>query len=251
MLKSLFSKQTLELCPDIDKGIEYIFSIYKGKYEKTIYQNRSFESMSDIGADCAWPVCTIKTDEKYYCLEWKEWSEEEQGSNPKLKGIYNLVVEECDKNTKNCKASDLIAGVYYPSHKTDNDNVDGLMNALFRREKDTLENILSDKLLNNSEGMKNLDKLYNRYEPSYSKILTAWNINNTVCIKIMHIDIFICMHYDDKQTNKISSIRVFNFKDANEKDISQYDFGKDAPGVYLPDFLGADGKLHDEPVREE
>ncbi|MGN0595182.1 MAG: hypothetical protein ACI4I6_08480 [Hominimerdicola sp.] len=33
-LKSLFSKQTLELCPDIDKGIEYIFSISKVNMKK-------------------------------------------------------------------------------------------------------------------------------------------------------------------------------------------------------------------------
>ena len=47
--------------------------------------------------------------------------------------------------------------------------------------------------------------------------------------------LFICLHFDNKQTDKISSIRVFDSTTEDEESISQYDFNQDEMGIYFPD----------------
>lgn len=52
-----------------------------------------------------------------------------------------------------------------------------------------------------------MDKFIERYTPSYSNLLAAWEVNDTICIQLRRFDAFICLHFDNKQTDKISSIQ--------------------------------------------
>ena len=98
-----------------------------------------------------------------------------------------------------------------------------------------LEIIFSDEFLENPEAVKNMDKFIERYTPSYSNLLAAWEINDTICIQLRRFDAFICLHFDNQQIDKISSIRVFDSTTEDEESISQYDFSQDEMGIYLPD----------------
>ncbi|WP_418620673.1 hypothetical protein, partial [Ruminococcus sp.] len=89
--------------------------------------------------------------------------------------------------------------------------------------------------LEDPEAVKNMDKFIERYTPSYSNLLAAWEVNDTICIQLRRFDAFICLHFDNKQTDKISSIRVFDSTTEDEESISQYDFNQDEMGIYFPD----------------
>ena len=48
--------------------------------------------------------------------------------------------------------------------------------------------------------------------------------------------LFILRHREyNKQTDKISSIRVFDSTTEDEESISRYDFNQDEMGIYFPD----------------
>jgi hypothetical protein len=64
-------------------------------------------------------------------------------------------------------------------------------------------------------------------------MLAAWKVNDTICIQLRRFDVFICLHFDDKQTDKISSVRVFDSTTEDAESISQYDFDQDSKEIYF------------------
>ena len=202
LFKSVFSEQTLKLQPDIDEGIKYIFNIFEGDNLEIVYENQSSESFSDLQAKCVWSICVIKTTEKCYSLTWTEWVQQE--TDPSAQGVYSLIL-----NT--------------------------FFGAMHNKDREELETIFSNEFLENPEAVKNMDKFIERYTPSYSNLLAAWEVNDTICIQLRRFDAFICLHFDNKQTDKISSIRVFDSTTEDEESISQYDFNQDEMGIYFPD----------------
>ena len=103
------------------------------------------------------------------------------------------------------------------------------------KDREELETIFSNEFLEDPEAVKNMDKFIERYTPSYSNLLAAWEVNDTICIQLRRFDAFICLHFDNKQTDKISSIRVFDSTTEDEESISRYDFNQDEMGIYFPD----------------
>lgn len=81
----------MELCDDIDVGIEYIFSIYDGTFEKFVYHNTSATKhyASGITITLAEPVYVLKTSsDKYYKLRLSVWKVE--GANSDAAGVYSM-----------------------------------------------------------------------------------------------------------------------------------------------------------------
>lgn len=233
LFKSVFSEQALKLQPDIDEGTEYIFNTYEGDYQETIYSNQSYESFSDLQAKCVWSVCVIKTTEKCYSITWTEWVQQE--TDPSAQGVYSLIFEECEEDQRGAGGGDLLAGIYYPGCETESDILNTFFGAMHNKDREELETIFSDEFLDNSEAVKNMDEFIERYTPSYSNLLAAWEVNDTICIQLRRFDAFICLHFDNKQIDKISSVRVFDSESENEESISQYDFSQDEMGIYFPD----------------
>lgn len=233
LFRSVFSEQVLKLQPDIDEGIKYIFNTYEGDYQETIYSNQSSESFSDLQAKCVWSICVIKTTKKCYSLTWTEWTQHE--TDPTAQGVYSLIFEECEEDQRGAGGGDLLAGIYYPECETDSNILNTFFGAMHNKNREELETIFSDEFLDNSEAVKNMDEFIERYTPSYSNLLAAWKVNDTICIQLRWFDACICLHFDDKQTDKISSVRVFESTTEDEESISQYDFNQDDMGIYLPD----------------
>ena len=102
---------------------------------------------------------------------------------------------------------------------------------MHNKDREELETIFSNEFLEDPEAVKNMDKFIERYTPSYSNLLAAWEVNDTICIQLRRFDAFI----DNKQTDKISSIRVFDSTTEDEESISRYDFNQDEMGIYFPD----------------
>ena len=119
--------------------------------------------------------------------------------------------------------------------ETESDILNTFFGAMHNKDREELETIFSNEFLEDPEAVKNMDKFIERYTPSYSNLLAAWEVNDTICIQLRRFDAFICLHFDNKQTDKISSIRVFDSTTEDEESISQYDFNQDEMGIYFPD----------------
>ena len=233
LFKSVFLVHFLKLQPDIDEGIKYIFNIFEGDNLEIVYENQSSESFSDLQAKCVWSICVIKTTEKCYSLTWTEWVQQE--TDPSAQGVYSLIFEECEEDQRGAGGGDLLAGIYYPGCETESDILNTFFGAMHNKDREELETIFSNEFLENPEAVKNMDKFIERCTPSYSNLLAAWEVNDTICIQLRRFDAFICLHFDNKQTDKISSIRVFDSTTEDEESISQYDFNQDEMGIYFPD----------------
>lgn len=233
LFKSVFSEQTLKLQPDIDEGIKYIFNIFEGDNLEIVYENQTSESFSDLQAKCVWSICVIKTTEKCYSLTWTEWVQQE--TDPSAQGVYSLIFEECEEDQRGAGGGDLLAGIYYPGCETESDILNTFFGAMHNKGREELETIFSNEFLKDPEAVKNMDKFIERYTPSYSNLLAAWEVNDTICIQLRRFDAFICLYFDNKQTDKISSIRVFDSTTEDEESISRYDFNQDEMGIYFPD----------------
>ena len=73
---------------------------------------------------------------------------------------------------------------------------------MHNKDREELETIFSNEFLEDPEAVKNMDKFIERYTPSYSNLLAAWEVNDTICIQLRRFDAFICLHFDNKQTDK-------------------------------------------------
>ena len=204
LFKSVFSEQTLKLQPDIDEGIKYIFNIFEGDNLEIVYENQTSESFSDLQAKCVWSICVIKTTEKCYSLTWTEWVQQE--TDPSAQGVYSLIFEECEEDQRGAGGGDLLAGIYYPGCETESDILNTFFGAMHNKGREELETIFSNEFL-----------------------------KDTICIQLRRFDAFICLYFDNKQTDKISSIRVFDSTTEDEESISRYDFNQDEMGIYFPD----------------
>jgi hypothetical protein len=91
-LKALLSPRSLEEAGDLDEGIAYIFSLYKGTYVRFEKHGNSY---SDHYGDpdrtkCAEARYEVWTDKGYYVLRFELWLIEE--GNPDKLGIYRMML---------------------------------------------------------------------------------------------------------------------------------------------------------------
>lgn len=103
--KSVFSETALELADDMDRGIEYIFGLYRGSYVKTVYQNySSTHSYGEENTVCVDSVYVIQTTENFYRICYTVWTVQEK--NPRSVGIYSLFLEECEEDKRGAGGGD-------------------------------------------------------------------------------------------------------------------------------------------------
>ena len=151
-LKKLFSVEAQNICADLDKRIDYMIEMYKGKYIETSYYNYSMTA--NYGVD-EWrlisPVCVIVTTEKCYRLNWEQWTACKENKNKV--GIYGLCMEEVpDKDSNDGSRQVHIAGIITPDISQEHYTLSNLWRIIYHREvsktkyKDFRE-LLSDNFL--------------------------------------------------------------------------------------------------------
>lgn len=231
LMKSVFSEQALELSTDIDDGIDYLFSIYEGEYLETVYQGQSMQSFSGGKVIGNWRVCVIKTTKKFYSLRWTEWSQQE--IDPYANGVYSLEMEECEEGRQGAGGGCLLAGILYPKRNIDENMLNILMASLYNNDREKLKSILSDDFLSNSDALENIDEFIETYTPQYHNLTAAWKVDNTIFLQFRSYNVYICLHLSKKQSEKISSIRIFDSTTESIESVSKFDFDSDDVGIYM------------------
>lgn len=231
LFKSVFSKQTLSFSGDIDKGIDHIFSTYKGKYKETVYKNQSASSMSGIGASLTDSVCVIKTTEECYIFHWLTWNSD---SDPDFSGVYSLSFEPCSEDCRNTDKRTALAGIGYPGNEDDNNIIILMQTGLYKDDVSYIRKIFDDDFYNVSEKNGSLGRLLEKYSPQSSFILNAWRKNDMLFMKLRVFDVYICMKLSN-QTGKVTSVRVLDSKKYTDQSVQQFDFSSDNNDIFFAD----------------
>ena len=73
--------------------------------------------------------------------------------------------------------------------------------AMHNKDREELETIFSNEFLEDPEAVKNMDKFIERYTPSYSNLLAAWEVNDTICIQLRRFRcfLFVCILIINRQ----------------------------------------------------
>ena len=144
--KSVFSETALELADDMDRGIEYIFGLYRGSYVKTVYQNySSTKSYGEKNTVCVDSVYVIQTTESFYRICYTVWTVQEK--NPRSVGIYSLFLEECEEDKRGAGGGSIFAGITYPEREAAEIAAAGIANTMIWGGGERLREVLSDELL--------------------------------------------------------------------------------------------------------
>lgn len=227
--KSVFSKQALKLSPDIDDGIDYVFDTLKGDITDIVYRNGSGRTYGSTKKE-AWSIVVFKTTESCYMLRWTEWTK--QTDDPDVEGVYSLVLSECDEDQKGAGGGRLLAGIEHPGRAAETKTLDDFFNGMHNNDFEILSAVFSDSFLSDDKRTEELKGFMGKYTTTYETLVAAWRINDTVCVQLPAPKVFICLTYDSEQTDKISSVRVFDSTKETEDTVSAYDFSSDSMGIF-------------------
>ncbi|MCD7742150.1 MAG: DUF5104 domain-containing protein [Ruminococcus sp.] len=243
-IKSLFSVHAKSLCADLDKEIEYMFSIYEGEYVESTQHNYSSEKHSGDYETCIiYPVCVFKTTESYYKLTWNEWTINEKDKDKV--GVYSMKLEVWPDAGLNQGGGDLpIAGIVYPDNSFANDIAKDLWKIIYQQEYidnyiEEFRNLLSESLLASGITDDDIDRFLDCCKPMQKqklddgwiefdedKNITVYLLSNT------DIPICVCFGLDKEQTDKISFLKIVEV--GNEQTIGNYNLSEKNAGIYLP-----------------
>ena len=164
--RSVFSKATLRMAADIDKGINYIFNLYEGQYAGTVYHNYSADKhYGGKNTTLINAIYVIQTTaDRYYRIRYSVWTVQEK--DPDSLGIYSLDFCECDKDQMGGGGGPWIAGITYPEREGAEMVVGGIACAMIWGEEKYLRDALSDELL----ATQDIDKKVTAYVKDYSTI---------------------------------------------------------------------------------
>jgi hypothetical protein len=248
LLKSIFSEKALSRAEDIDRGIEYIFDLYKGEFQEITYENHSVEGHIEDGKHSRniSAQCDIKTTEGTYTLAWYEWTVQEH--DPSEQGVYRLHLRKSEDK----KGYRHIAGIDYPERYRAHQTLSSIIkNKIFEeRNVSAFKDMFTEAALNNpaSEGM--IERLMDRTKDfRYSDIDDGWvnytgsedgerqNIYVEVNLTKVRPGSFIMYYsFDRDEPDKIS---IFKFTEVEEgADLSQYELGDEItePGIYFEEL---------------
>ncbi|MGI6177322.1 MAG: DUF5104 domain-containing protein [Eubacterium sp.] len=248
LLKSIFSEKALARAEDIDRGIEYIFDLYKGEFQEITYENHSGEGQIYDGKHSRniSPHCDIKTTEGTYTLSWDEWSVNEH--DPSAQGVSSLQLGTPDDG----KGYWPVLGVDYPerycAHQTLSAIVD---NKVFEeRNVSAFKDMFTEEALNNPASEEMIERLMDATKDfRYWNIGEGWvnytesedgerqNIYIEVHLTIVREGWYIMYYsFDRDEPDKIS---IFKFTEVEEgADLSQYELGDEItePGIYFEEL---------------
>lgn len=229
LFKSIFSEQTISLADDLDTGIDYIFDLYEGEYVETIYTNQSAETFPDSGSAAVWPVMVLKTTEKCYFFAWTEWTERE--ILPSGVGVYSLYMKECEEDYVSGGNGPYLIGVEYPERVKYEELVEKFSCSLDDDDYVTFKTLLADDYLANDDAMSRTDNFIDKNDPEYTNMHAIWKRDDMIFVHQRHLERYFALKLDE-QTNKISSIRVFDGEEMTEDSIMDHDYSQDKADLY-------------------
>ena len=164
--KSVFSKKTLTLADDMDKGVAYIFSLYEGEYARTVYHNYSSDKhYGDKNTTLINAIYVIQTTaDKYYRICYSIWTVQEK--DPDSLGIYSLDFCECDKDQMGGGGGSWLAGITYPEREGAENVAGDIASTMITGDAKYLRSVLSDRLL----ATQDTDKKVTAFTADYSTI---------------------------------------------------------------------------------
>ena len=163
--RSVFSKKTLSLVNDIDRGLDYIFSLYEGQYAETVYRNSSSDKhYGEKNTTLVNRIYVIRTTaDKYYRIRYSAWTVQEE--DPDSLGVYSFDLTECDKDQRGGGGS-WLAGISYPGREGAETVAGGIARTMISGDEKKLRNVLSDELLSTEA----IDQNISAYTRDYSTI---------------------------------------------------------------------------------
>lgn len=176
MLKSVFSRQALKVCKDLDTGIRHIFDIYKGSFEKIVYQNTSVtKHYEGTGLETmAEPVFVFRTTAgKYYKLRFTRWKCAD--TDPDKDGVYSIYFFECEADAKGAGGGPYLAGIDYPERKGVDNAIGTIVYSFTRGNPKVLKEIIAEDVLNKDNNSEKIDNyIKGKGMMSYSAVGEAW-----------------------------------------------------------------------------
>ena len=240
LFKSLFSKNTLSLADDMDKGLDYIFGVYEGEYSSTVYRNYSADKhYGEKNTTLINSIYVIQTTaDKYYCIRYSIWTVQEK--DPDSVGIYSLDLSECDKDQQGGGGSSWLAGITYPEREGAESVAGKIACAMIWGDEKYLRDALSDELL----ATEGIDRKVTAYVKDYSTINSSTVGDCWVRVKEegTHVYLmvntrprtFIVARMSKEQPDKMSGMKVTIVPvDAS---IPQEDVEPEGTGLDFPKF---------------
>lgn len=246
-IKDLFSVHATELIPDLDEGIEYMFSIFEGDYIKCTHHNNGGSSHYAKGESwtLAEPVCMFQTTKHYYKLTWNSYSVFE--ADPDMVGVYRMELEIWEDEGLNTggKSSELV-GIVHPGNKAIFDAAWDLYYNIYHSNTagytdqyiDKFRGLLSDNALAAGVSDEDIASLCYEGDPVVANnrsdgwikykddgsVIVYLKGNQTKIPKLLYFG----MNKD--QPDKISFVKLVS--DDPDKPAGTYDLPMEAPGVY-------------------
>lgn len=164
--RSRFSKTTLRIADDMDRGLDYIFGLYEGEYVRTVYRNYSSDRhYGEKNTTLINAIYVIQTTaDKYYRIRYSTWTVQE--IDPDQLGIYSLDFCECDKDQQGGGGGSWMAGITYPEREGAENVAGNIACAMIMGEEKYIRDALSDELL----ATEDIDRKVTAYVEDYSTI---------------------------------------------------------------------------------
>lgn len=245
-IKDLFSAHAKELIPDLDEGIEYLFSLFEGDYIKCTHHNNGGSSHYAKGE--SWtlsdPVCMFQTTEHFYKLTWNEFSVFE--ADPDMVGVYRMELEVWENEGLDTggKSSNLV-GIVHPGNKAIFDAAWDLYYNIYHSNTpgydeyiDKFREVLSDNALAAGVSDEDIASLCYEGDPVVaSNRCDGWikyedDGRVIVYLKGNQNKVPKCLYFgmDKDQPDKIAFVKLVS--DDPDKRAGTYDYLWEAPGVY-------------------
>lgn len=236
MLKSVFSKQALKVCKDLDKGIKHVFDIYKGEFEKIVYQNTSTTKHYE-GTELevmAEPVFVIKTTAgKYYSLRFTRWKCAE--TDPDKDGVYSMYFFECEADEKGAGGGPWLAGIDYPERKGVDNAVGTIVYSLTRSNPEALKEIIAEDVLGKDDNSEKIDNyIKGKGMLSFSAVGEAWaeiSPEKEEGYLMVYARPNLCV-YVTVQNEKIVTLKVTELEKGTK--LKDQEVTLSSPGIVLP-----------------
>lgn len=236
LIKSVFSKRAVSVCKDLDEGIQYMFDIYEGSFEKIVYQNTSTTNHyeEDLVVTEAEPIYVLKTtSDKYYKLRYTVWKSNDP--DRETNGVYSIYFYECEADSKGAGGGPWIAGIDHPKRDGVDNAIDTIIYSFTRSDPSALKEAIADNVLNKDNGYKNLsDYITGKGRLSWNGLGDArTNITEDKAEGYLLLNTHPkqCV-YVNVRDDKIIALKITELEEG--KSLDDYDLTISEPGIVLP-----------------
>lgn len=154
LLKSVFSQKAISAAEDLDAGIDYVLSIYKGDFVEISGRNHSSEEHIDAAARInlisAW--CYIQTTEATYRLSYIVYPVYDPDAS--AIGVYRLNLKCVDDEKSDDYDRFRLAGIDYPDREIIHTTTNAILDCMGDRRTDALREMFSAQALSEEDDFK-------------------------------------------------------------------------------------------------